>query len=663
MGISVSDAPVGRLIDGRYRIESMLAQGGMATVYRALDTRLDRAVALKVMHAELAADDEFVERFIREAHAAARLSDPNVVAVFDQGEDAGAVYLAMEYVEGQTLRQALREFDRLEVAVALEAIESVLSALSAAHKAGIVHRDVKPENVLIGNDGKVKVADFGLARATGNPANDTRGLLLGTVNYISPEQALGEPATARSDVYSAGIVLFEMLTGSVPHTGPTDFVIVRSHIDEDVPPPSSLVPVPASVDELVLTATSRDPDSRFADASRYLAATRRALAGLDGYDDVGAMSMAESRASAGVGVAEALEVTQQHVPEWDTSTSAAVPPPPPAHHTRVIGAGPTVDSPVRRADRRDRMDERRRAEELRARQPNWRKTALFVTVLLIAISVAIGAWWMGVGRWDSTPSLLDLTPEQAQAKAETEGFTLVNGGEIHSESIEAGRIVSTEPEPGAQILNEGEITYVVSLGPERYEVPSLMGMTEEQAVAALEAVNLTADVTEKHHDTAPAGEVFEQGIPPGDAVRADTAVPISISKGRQPVDVPDVTGQKFSDAKKTLEELGLVVERVEQPHPNVQSGFVISQSVSGEQIFKGDTVTLVVAKGHKLKVPNVIGRPLREARQILEQAGLTVEPHSAFPGVEPNPNRTVLRTDPAPNSDVHPGQAIKVFVL
>lgn len=250
MDLSVSDAPVGRLLDGRYRVESLLARGGMATVYRATDTRLDRTVALKVMHAELAADDEFVSRFISEARSAARLSDPHIVGVFDQGEDEGAVFLAMEYVPGRTLRDVLRERGHLEPDLALEISESLLSALRAAHQAGLVHRDVKPENVLISDDGRVKVADFGLARAWRNPANNTtaRGLLLGTVNYIAPEQALGERATPRSDVYAVGIMLYEMLTGVPPHTGPTDFVIVRAHIDDTVPPPSRAVPVPPAVE-------------------------------------------------------------------------------------------------------------------------------------------------------------------------------------------------------------------------------------------------------------------------------------------------------------------------------------------------------------------------------------------------------------------------------
>ncbi|MGH8774237.1 MAG: protein kinase domain-containing protein, partial [Jiangellaceae bacterium] len=334
MDLHVSEAPVGRMVDGRYRVDATLARGGMATVYRALDTRLDRVVALKVMHPELAVDDEFVERFIGEARSAARLSHPAVVAVFDQGEDAGSVFLAMEYVEGRTLRRVLRDRGRLSPEHALKLVEPVLAALDAAHTAGIVHRDVKPENVLVGDDGRVKVADFGLARALSDASTATRGLLLGTVNYISPEQALGEAATPRSDVYSAGVMLYELLTGAPPHTGPTDFVIVRSHIDEDVPAPSETEPaVPGPVDELVRRSTTRDPEQRYADAGAFLAAVRGTRAALDS-----AVPGLEPRESAGVSIAEAM-----------TSTHAVHGPGRLSDHTTVLPRTGVIPRPPARA--------------------------------------------------------------------------------------------------------------------------------------------------------------------------------------------------------------------------------------------------------------------------------------------------------------------------
>ena len=283
MDTTVRDPLVGRVLDGRYRVGSRLARGGMATVYEAHDSRLDRVIALKVMHASLADDDEFVSRFIREAHSAARLSHPNVVAVYDQGADQGHVFLAMELVRGRTLRDLIREHGHLSPRQSLEVLEPVLAALGAAHQAGIIHRDVKPENVLISDDGRIKVADFGLARAvTGHTSHTTAsGVLMGTVAYLSPEQVERGVADPRSDVYATGILLYEMLTGLKPYDGETAIQVAYRHVHDDVPPPSQLVPsTPAELDALVARATSRDPEKRPADARKMLAevsTTRRLL--------------------------------------------------------------------------------------------------------------------------------------------------------------------------------------------------------------------------------------------------------------------------------------------------------------------------------------------------------------------------------------------------
>ncbi|MDQ3431965.1 MAG: protein kinase, partial [Actinomycetota bacterium] len=282
MGATVRDPLAGQLLDGRYRVGARLARGGMGTVYAALDTRLERPVALKVMNPALADDDDFVARFIREARSAARLSHPNVVAVYDQGSDQGVVYLAMEYVEGRTLRDVLRERGRLTPREAFTVLEPVLAALGAAHHAGIVHRDVKPENVLMADDGRVKVADFGLARAMTSLSNaTTHTLLMGTVAYLSPEQVERGVADPRSDVYATGILLFEMLTGTPPHTGETPLAVAYKHVHDDVPPPSSRVPrLPRRIDDLVRRATARDPDLRPADARALRAELERVRAGL-----------------------------------------------------------------------------------------------------------------------------------------------------------------------------------------------------------------------------------------------------------------------------------------------------------------------------------------------------------------------------------------------
>ncbi|MET9107300.1 protein kinase domain-containing protein, partial [Streptomyces zhihengii] len=281
MDTTLKDPLVGMLLDGRYRVEGRIAVGGMATVYRAVDTRLDRVLALKVMHPALAADATFVERFIREAKSVARLAHPNVVGVFDQGAEGAYVYLAMEYVEGCTLRDVLRERGALPPRAALDVLEPVLAALGAAHRAGFVHRDMKPENVLIGDDGRVKVADFGLVRAVDSVTN-TSGTVLGTVSYLAPEQIEYGTADTRADVYACGVVLYEMLTGGKPHGGDTPAQVLYLHLNEDVPAPSAAFPgLAVELDELVASATARNPEVRPHDAVALLAQAREARAAMD----------------------------------------------------------------------------------------------------------------------------------------------------------------------------------------------------------------------------------------------------------------------------------------------------------------------------------------------------------------------------------------------
>src|SRR5262245_9116294 len=288
MDDTLADPLTGRLLDGRYAVTARIAHGGMATVYRATDTRLDREVALKVMHAELARDEEFVRRFIGEAKSVARLSQENVVAVYDQGSDGPFLYLAMEYVPGRTLKQLLRDSGRFSPASAMEIMAGVLGGLAAAHASGIVHRDVKPENVLVTADGRVKVADFGLARAQWAAGHTQAGLLVGTVAYVPPEQVTGGTTGPRGDVYSAGVMLFELLTGRLPFTGDTPLSIAYQHVNTDVPAPSAMVPgIGAPVDQIVLAATSRDLARRPADAGEFLHA-------LGGYAGAGVQGLGEA---------------------------------------------------------------------------------------------------------------------------------------------------------------------------------------------------------------------------------------------------------------------------------------------------------------------------------------------------------------------------------
>ena len=289
MDTTLARPPVGQLLDGRYRVESHIARGGMATVYLGTDTRLDRTVALKIMHAELANDEDFVRRFVGEARSVARLSHPNVVAVYDQGADGRTLYLAMEYVPGRTLRDLLNERGHLGPRAALDIMDGVLAGLAAAHDAGLAHRDVKPENVLLTEAHSVKVADFGLARLLSGASHTKTGMIIGTAAYLAPEQVAGGTADARTDVYAAGIMLFELLTGAQPHTGDSPLAVAYQHVNAVVPAPSSLAPsLPAALDTLVALATSRDPGLRPADAGQFLHAVTEVRQGLPITDPAGA---------------------------------------------------------------------------------------------------------------------------------------------------------------------------------------------------------------------------------------------------------------------------------------------------------------------------------------------------------------------------------------
>jgi serine/threonine protein kinase/beta-lactam-binding protein with PASTA domain len=612
----VSDAPVGRFLDGRYRVEATLARGGMATVYRALDTRLDRVIALKVMHPELAVDNDFVARFIGEARSAAQLSHPAVVAVFDQGEDDGAVFLAMEYIEGRTLRQVLRDRGRLTPDDALDVIEPVLAALGAAHAAGIVHRDVKPENVLVADDGRVKVADFGLARALTDASTATRGLLLGTVNYISPEQALGEAATPRSDVYSAGVMLYEMVTGTAPHTGATDFVVVRSHIETDVPAPSSNEPgIPPAVDDLVRRATARDPMQRFADAGDFHDAVARARRLTDP-----AVHGLEPRDLAGVTIAEALTSAPRPA---DTVR--------PISHTSVI---PSAPGPVRRPPGREPGHAAGRKQP---RPPSrWRGPLAFTLVLLLALGAAVAAWWYGTGRYTSTPSLLNVTVAEARAIAAAEGLTVVETGEQYSEVVEPGLVAATEPGPGERILRDDPIELTISLGPERYEVPDLVGMTRDEAEKALADAHIgLGEVEQAFDEEVPKNVVISQGVEAGELVRRDATVSITVSKGREVIAIEDFTGQPAAEAQQALTDAGFEVSTQNRFDDDVPAGVVIRQDPSSGTGYRGDQIQLEVSKGSRddeIEVPSVVGMDVDEARELLEGLGFRVQVRGGFFG-------------------------------
>ncbi|UUN26415.1 Stk1 family PASTA domain-containing Ser/Thr kinase [Streptomyces sp. FIT100] len=608
MDTTLKDPLVGQLLDGRYRIDARIAVGGMATVYRAVDTRLDRVLALKVMHPALATDASFVERFIREARSVARLSHPNVVGVYDQGAQGPYVYLAMEYVAGCTLRDVLRERGALQPRAALDILEPVLAALGAAHRAGFVHRDMKPENVLIGDDGRVKVADFGLVRAVGS-VTSTTGSVLGTVSYLAPEQIESGTADTRADVYACGVVLYEMLTGAKPHTGGTPAQVLYQHLHEDVPAPSGAVPgLAAELDELVAGATARAPELRPDDAVALLAQVRAARAAL-GDEQLDAVPPQARTADRRDGAEDRTSVLPRTLPSPQEEA---------VHRTSRLEMPPAG------------------AHRPRAPRPRGPRRGVIAAVVaaLVLLTTGAGVWYINSGQFTRVPAVLGQTEAVATKRLTDAGLEVEQTTKGFSDVYDRGTVMDVDPDPGKRIRDNGSVTLVISRGPEIVRVPKLAGLSLTEARAALRNAGLAPGViTKEFSEDVPRGTVTGSDPAAGTDRRADSAVALVVSKGA-PVDVPDVSGESVEDATSTLEEAGLKVAvtpgRVHSPQA---AGTVATQSpAEGGQAAEGDTVTLTLSKGPRMiDVPDVTGRPVAEARQELEKAGFEVKVERAFP--------------------------------
>ncbi|WP_370412044.1 Stk1 family PASTA domain-containing Ser/Thr kinase [Streptomyces fradiae] len=618
MDTTLQDPLVGRLLDGRYRVDARIAVGGMATVYRAVDTRLDRELALKVMHPDLATDAAFVERFMREAKSVARLAHPNVVAVFDQGADGAYVYLAMEYVAGCTLRDVLRERGALRPRAALDVLEPVLAALGAAHRAGFVHRDMKPENVLIGDDGRVKVADFGLVRAVGS-ATDSTGAVLGTVSYLAPEQIEHGTADTRADVYACGVVLYEMLTGAKPHSGDTPAQVLYQHLNTDVPAPSGAVPgLAVELDELVASATARNPDVRPYDAVALLAQVREARAGLT-EEQLDAVPPQARPAAEADGAEDRTSVIPrirplpvEHMPAEQMPvehTSLLPTPEPTATPGRVGGTG----RPARR----------------RPRGP-----LLIVAAVLLALGIGTGVWYINSGQFTRVPAVLGQTEEQATKRLADAGLDVGTTKRDFSDVYERGTVMAVDPGPGERIRGNGAVTLTLSRGPRVVKVPNLKGTPLADARKVLAEEGLAPGViTYSFSDDVAQGAVIGSDPEPGTERSPDSAIALEVSKGR-PIDVPDVRGEAVADATAELQEAGLkVVVAPEQVNSPESAGSVAAQSLAeGSRAAKGDTITLTVSKGPRMvEVPDVVGSKVDEARAELEDAGFEVKVEKDFP--------------------------------
>jgi eukaryotic-like serine/threonine-protein kinase len=675
MDDTLTDPLAGRLLDGRYAVTARIAQGGMATVYLALDTRLDRQVALKVMHAELARDDEFVRRFIGEAKSVARLSHQNVVAVFDQGADGPFLYLAMEYVPGRTLKELLRERGWFSPAAALDIMTGVLDGLAAAHASGIVHRDVKPENVLLTADGRIKVADFGLARAHAAAAHTRAGLLIGTVAYLPPEQVTGGSAGPRGDVYSAGVVLFELLTGRPPFTGDTPLSVAYQHVNSGVPAPSSVVPgIPTAVDRLVLAATSRDPALRPADAGEFAREVRRVReelgepGGLTGVIGVGVQGLGEApwlnldtpaatngwwahstagSATNGPGNGQAgsggLGSGQFGTDGSGTGGagsrgtgtggfvtggggtggfgSGQFPTGGFAASSLGAGAGDNISSRtlVVHRDQAGRY--------LRGREPflqRWLfspRLAVLALILVLGIGLGIGGWWLAVGRYTAIPVVAGDSVALTTTALTGNGFTVAGESQVNSNTEPKGVVVGTSPSGRAK--KGSAITILVSAGPFTSKVPDIHGDTLTAAEAALQRVHLSPTV-EKVGSASPVGTVLGTDPHAGKTWPQTKTVAILVAGGPP---LPGFVGQNIQAAQQWAQAHGANLQQQQDQNSTQPQGTITGQRPAPGSLYQqGETVTVTVStQPATVPIPTVTGMSVEQATQTLQAAGFKVQ--------------------------------------
>jgi eukaryotic-like serine/threonine-protein kinase len=652
MDDTLADPLTGRLLDGRYAVTARIAHGGMATVYQATDTRLDRQVALKVMHAELARDEEFVRRFIGEAKSVARLSHQNVVAVFDQGSDGPFLYLAMEYVPGRTLKEVLRDSGRFSPATALEIMTGVLDGLAAAHASGIVHRDVKPENVLLTADGRIKVADFGLARAQSAAGHTRAGLLIGTVSYLPPEQVTGGSTGPGGDVYSAGVMLFELLTGRLPFTGDTPLSVAYQHVNSGVPAPSALVPgIPAAVDRLVLAATSRDPARRPADAGEFLRAVRQVRQSL-AQSSRSSSSRPESSGPGSSGLTGVMGAGVQGLAEapWlDLDTPAATNGwwARGASATSVTGPGtgafnatPTgngqfgtgqfgmaqfhgggrEDSHTLVVDRGDGGRHHGGREPVLGRWLFSPRLLIVVVVIGLGVGIGVGGWWLTSGRFVQVPSVSGASLTQVTAVLTADGFT-VKRGRVHSNAVASGSVVGTRP--AGRVPKGATITILVSSGPFISVVPKVQNDPLTAAQAALRRVHLVS-TSQQVGSNAPVGTVIGTNPPAGTTWPQTKTVTILVAGGPQ---LPDFAGMNYQAAQQWASQHDVNLQQ--QPDNNSQQpqGIITGQEPAATTLVRpGQTVVVNVSTGPQVVgVPDVNGASVEQATQILQAAGFQVQ--------------------------------------
>lgn len=638
-----TDPLIGLLVDERYRVTRRLARGGMATVYVAQDERLDRPVALKVMHPHLADSDAFVERFRREARSAARIVHPGVVSVFDQGVVTGQGFLVMELIDGTNLRQLLRAQGAFTIPQALRYTTDTLEALRAAHRVGVIHRDIKPENILVPSDGPAKVTDFGLARAASEVSMSSTGNMLGTVAYIAPEIATTAEADARSDIYSVGIMLYEMLTGAVPWAGESPLQIASHHVSDDVPCPSAAQPwIPREIDDLVAALTAREPANRPADASDAIDLVARAAAAIPS-------NLANRRAEVAPGERHrASETSALNTEVMSAQFTRPLPAPASSSVALVHTSGATQTAQAASPPKKS------------ARAAAW----IALVVLLLVVAGLGGRWWWteyGPGSYLTMPETTGRTLTDVQADLDALGLhTQVE--EEFSDDIDTGSVTRSDPEGGSSVHKRAEVQLYVSKGVDMKTVPEVTGKSQDEAQRSLTDAGLAVGaVTDAYSEDVPQGQVISQSVAAGTSLAHDSAVDIVLSKGREPLTVPTLSGLSASAAKSAIEDLGLVAAPTEAYSDTVAEGQVISQQTrEGSTLHRGDSVAYTVSKGpEKVAIPDVVGLQREEARSRLEGAGFTVKEEAILGGFF----GTVRSSDPAAGTMTKKGSTVTITIV
>ncbi|GIF08732.1 Stk1 family PASTA domain-containing Ser/Thr kinase [Actinoplanes siamensis] len=663
MDTTVADTLIGTTIDGRYRITGRVARGGMATVYRATDERLGRTVALKIIHPSQATNVHFVDRFTDEAKTIARLTHPNVVAVYDQGRHEGLPYLVMEFVQGRTLRDLLAQRRKLSAVEALAILEQMLAAIAAAHRAGLVHRDVKPENVLVAEapsggttdlvDAVVKVADFGLARAIEASTVDESGQLMATVAYVAPELVQAGQADARTDVYSAGIVMFEMLTGQVPYDAKDPVEVAWQHVDNDVPPPSKMVPgLPRALDELVARATRRNPAERPTDAGRLLSEVQAVRDGLSAINlQTALMNQVPARPPA----ADATTI----VPALPATDATAVVPPVPGGYGPPGGHRPSWARLPEQGGAR--TPGRRAVEEPHAGGffADRRRVTLVALIAVIALVVLGSTWWVTLGRYTDAPTLVNLPKAAAEQAASKAGFGVFYGDGQYSDTVAKDSVVSQNPGPNERVVKGETLTLILSLGPEVHPVPDLSG----QEVAAAKGLVQEAGLNYKegkgqYSDTVPEGVVISTSPPAGTQLKPGDTVTVVLSKGRAPVTVPNLVGLNINDARSELQKRGLTALERSKDSDQPADQVLAQTPKPGTGVEKNAEITLDVSKGPPLiTIPDLNNQPCGQAENTLKGLGLQVQANNLNPL---NPNSAVRGQNPGPNAQVQPNSGAQI---